>query len=307
MKNHNVPSAPSFTIGRRAFVKWAGAGILLMASPAYAIDLFKLIDPEGKNKDVQRSKQALEGVTGIVQSAEGIDYQSELTIGETLALEGFQRYGLPVKKNAIQDYVNTLGNALAKNSDRPEIPYHFVVVDSPIYNAFSCPGGIIFVSRALIEGMQDESELACVLAHEVAHVAYKHALTSVRRAKFFEGAAKVGTISMDGEKGQKYRDMVGNLQTVLFDKGLDKAMEYEADESGMEVAYRTGYDPTGMIRVLEMLQRKEKNATHQGSWFSTHPPLPLRIEKCRGWKKKYPDADQMARVKGRFTHVCGLL
>ncbi len=105
---------------------------------------------------------------------------------------------------------------------------------------------------------------------------------------------------MDGAEGQQFRDMVGNLQNVLFDQGLDKGMEYEADESAMEVAYRTGYDPNGMIRVLEMLQKKEANATSKGSWFSTHPPLSSRLEKCYQLQKKYPDSGQMATVKNRF-------
>ena len=273
----------------------------LLAAPAHAFDIFKVLDPEGKNKDIQRAKQALEGVSGMVQSAEEIDYTSEFTIGESLALEGFQRYGLPVKEDRLQKYVNTLGNAVAKNSSRPQIPYYFVVVDSPVYCAFSCPGGIIFVSKALFKGMKDEAELACVLAHEVSHVSHKHALTSVKRAKFFEGAAKIGTLHMDGEEGKQYRDLVGNLQSVLFDKGLDQNMEFEADASAMEVAYRTGYDPYGMIRVLRMLQQQEAAATKKGSWFSTHPPLATRIDRCTALQKNYPDADDLARVEKRFN------
>lgn len=288
------------TANRRNFLKLAGPLALFLSCPAYAFDLFKVIDPEGKNSDINKAKQALEGLTGIVQSSKGIDYKSEFTIGETLALEGFQRFGLPVKNEKLQKYVTTLGNAVAKNSKRPDINYYFVVVDTPIYNAFACPGGIIFVSGTLVKGMKDEAELACVLAHEVAHVAFKHALRSVRRAKFFESAAKIGTVNMDGAKGKQFRDMVGNMQNVLFDKGLDKGMEYEADESGMDVAYRTGYDPGGLIRVLKMLQKKEATSTSRGSWFSTHPPLSSRLEKCYQLQKKYPDAGQMATVKNRF-------
>jgi len=294
-------------INRRNFLKLAGPFALFLSCPAYGFDLFKAIDPEGKNKDIQKAKQALEGLTGIVQSAEGIDYKSEFTIGETLALEGFQRFGLPVKNDRLQTYVNTLGNAVAKNSPRPGIAYYFVVVDSPIYNAFSCPGGIIFVSSALVKGMKNEAELACVLAHEVAHVAHKHALSSVRRAKFLESAAKIGTVNMEGAEGKQYRDMVGNLQTVLFDKGLDKNKEYEADQSGMDVAYRTGYDPRGLIGVLKMLQQKEATATSKGSWFSTHPPLESRIVKCDQRQKHYPDAGQMATAKKRFLTYRNML
>jgi predicted Zn-dependent protease len=292
---------------RRNFLKMAGPFALFFSCPAYAFDLFKIIDPGGQNSDIQKAKQALEGLTGIVQSAEGIDYKSEFTIGETLALEGFQRFGLPVKNEKLQKYVTTLGNAVAKNSTRPDITYYFVVVDTPIYNAFACPGEIVFVSGALVKGMNDEAELACVLAHEVAHVAHKHALGSVRRAKFFESAAKIGTVNMKGDQGKQFRDMVGNLQNVLFDQGLDKGMEYEADESGMDVAYRTGYDPNGLIRVLKMLQKKEAGATSKGSWFSTHPPLSSRLEKCYQLQKEYPDAAQMATVKNRFRAYRNML
>ncbi|MBC2716230.1 MAG: M48 family metalloprotease [Desulfobacteraceae bacterium] len=300
MNNPKDISPNNSVSSRRNFLKLAGPFALFLSCPAYAFDLFKIIDPDGQNSDIQKAKQALEGLTGIVQSAEGIDYKSEFTIGETLALEGFQRYGLPVKNKKLQTYVNTLGNAVAQNSMRPDITYYFVVVDTPIYNAFSCPGGIVFVSGSLVKGMNDESELACVLSHEVAHVAHKHALSSVRRAKFFESAAKIGTINMKGDQGKQYQEMVGGLQTMLFDKGLDKGMEYEADESAMAVAYRTGYDPNGLIRVLKMLQQKEATATSKGSWFSTHPPLSSRLEKCYQWQKKYPDAAQMATVVTRF-------
>ncbi len=307
MKNYNPSFSKRSATNRRGFLKYLGPFLVLLSSPAFAFNIFKVLDPEGKNEEIQKARQAIEGLTGIIQSAEGLDYKSEFTIGESLALEGFQRYGLPLKNDRVQKYVNTLGNAVAKNSTRPEIPYYFVVVDSPIYNAFSCPGGIVFLSKSLVKGMNSEAELACVLSHEVAHVSHKHALSSVRRAKFFEGAAKIGTINMDGQDGRKYRDMVGNLQTVLFDKGLDKAMEYEADQSAMDVAYRTGYDPAGMIRVLKMLKKKEATATIKGSWFSTHPPLSSRIEKCNHWKGKYPDANQMARVKKRFMRYRQML
>ena len=294
-------------INRRAFLKLAGPLAILLSTPAFAFDLFKIIDPEGKNKDIQKAKQALEGLSSITQSIEGIDYKSEFTIGETLALEGFKRYGMPVKNKKLQSYVNTLGNAVAKNSTRPDIPYFFVVVDSPIYNAFACPGGIIFISSTLFQGMRDEAELACVLGHEVGHVAHKHALSSIQRAKFFEGAAKIGTVNMKGDRGKQYQNMVGDLQNILFDKGLDKNMEYEADQAGMETAYRTGYDPTGLIRVLQMLQRKQATATSKGSWFSTHPPLSSRLEECAESRQKYPDAADMATVKTRFMRYQKLL
>lgn len=293
---------------RRQFLQLAAPLALgLVAAPACAFDLFKALDPEGKNKDIQKARQAVEGLGSIAQSATGIDYETEFAIGESLALEGFQRYGLPVDDTELQKYVNTVGRAVAKNAVRPEINYHFVIVQSPVYNAFACPGGIVFLSARLVKSMEDEAELACVLAHEVAHVSHKHALQSIRRAKFFEGVGKIGTLNMDGEEGKKYRNMIGDLQGVLFDRGLDKTMEYEADQSAMECAYRTGYDPRGMIRVLEMLKANRQNAKKKGSWFSTHPPLNSRLQRCRQHLDKYPDGASLATVEGRFKRYRKLI
>jgi predicted Zn-dependent protease len=285
---------------RRGFIRFLWAAGVVAASPAFAFDIFKALDPEGKSKDIQRAKTIFDGTSNIISSATDMDYKSEFAIGESLALEGFKRYGLPVKSKNLQQYVNLIGNSVARNSLRPSISYYFVTVDSPLYNAFSCPGGIIFVSSALLKAMKDEAELACVLAHEVAHVGHKHALQSIKRAKFFEGVGKISTVNMKGEDGKKFRNMIGGLQETLFDKGLDQGMEFEADESGMEIAYRTGYNPDGLVRVLKMLKKKEETAKKKGSWFSTHPPLSERISKCKKSLEKYPDAAELAEVKKRF-------
>ena len=257
--------------------------------------LDKLMDPKSKENKI------LTGAVSLLGSASEIDYQSERTIGESLALEGFRRYGLPVKNKALQKYVNLVGNAVARNSDRPEIPYNFVVVESPLQNAFSCPGGIIFVSSGLMKTLQSEDQLAGILAHEVAHVGHKHALKSIQRARFFNGVGKITSATMKGEKGKEFEDMIGGLQNTLFDKGLDQNMEFEADTSAMETAYRTGYDPGGLIRVLKKLKRIQTASTQKGSWFSTHPPLGQRIRNCQNQLRRYPDAKTMAHLPDRFN------
>jgi predicted Zn-dependent protease len=207
---------------------------------------------------------------------------------------------MPVKDPDLQKYVNLVGNAVARNSLRPEIPYQFVVVESPLQNAFSCPGGIIFISSGLLQTIQDEAQLAGILAHEVAHVAHKHALQSIQRAQFFKGVGKITSATMEGKKGKEFEDMIGNLQETLFDKGLDQNMEFEADKSAMKTAYRTGYDPEGIIEVLRDLKKIEARSQKQGSWFSTHPPLGERIGKCEAEMRQYPDAKSLARVPARY-------
>ena len=257
--------------------------------------LDKLMDPESKERKM------LEGATTLLSAAGEIDYESERTIGESLALEGFRRYGLPVDDPELQRYVNLVGLAVARNSQRPTIPYAFVVVDSPLQNAFSCPGGIIFVAQGLLNTIEDEAQLACILAHEVAHVGHKHALQSIKRARFFKGVGEITSATMEGQKGEQFEAMIGDLQNVLFDKGLDQSMEFEADISAMKTAYRTGYDPRGIILVLKRLRDIQAQSTKKGSWFSTHPPLSERIQKCEMQLGHYPDAAQLAHDKDRFT------
>ena len=259
--------------------------------------LDSLLDPNSKESKI------LQGATSILSSTGEINYKSELTIGESLALEGFGRYGMPVKDSSLQEYVNLVGMAVARNSIRPEIPYYFVVVKSPLQNAFACPGGIIFLSSGLLNTVQTEAQLAGVLAHEVAHVAHKHALKSIQRARFFKGVGTITAATMEGEKGKQFEDMIGGLENILFDKGLDKNMEFEADQSALETTYRTGYDPDGLVEVLKELKRIEASSTKKGSWFSTHPPLSERIGKCQTQLKNYPDRASLAELPDRFKDI----
>ncbi len=272
-----------------------GSGPLVEEGPLRLAGLLEqLLNPESKERKI------LDGATSILSSTGEIDFKSERTIGESLALEAFRRYGMPVNDPALQKYVNLVGLAVARNSLRPEIPYVFVVVDSPLQNAFSCPGGIIFISSALFKTMESEAQLAGVLAHEVAHVAHKHALKSIKRARFFQGVGKITSATMEGDKGKQFEDMIGDLQNILFDKGLDQSMEFEADQSAMETAYRTGYNPTGLLEVLKELKRIEAGSKKKGSWFSTHPPLSERLKKGREQLPLYPDRANLAQLPKRF-------
>lgn len=265
-------------------------------SAGFFDEVQKFVKPDSKEGKI------LSGATQVLSSSKEIDYKTERVIGESLALEGLQRFGNPVKNEALQRYVNLIGNALAANSKRATIPYQFAVLESQVQNAFAVPGGVIFVSRALVSILDDESELAAVLAHEIGHVAAKHALKSTQRAQLLEGVGTITAASVGGSKGKKFAAAIGDMQSVLFDKGLDKEMEYEADAASMETTYRTGYDPSAMIRVLEKLQKVEATSKDKrGSWFSTHPPLSGRITRLQEQLQKYPDYSSLASVRDRFA------
>ncbi|MDD2366931.1 MAG: M48 family metalloprotease [Desulfuromonadaceae bacterium] len=266
------------------------------ASAGFFDKLQKFSNPDSKESKI------LSGVTQIASSSKEIDYATERNIGESLALEGLQRFGNPVKNETLQIYVNKIGTAVAVNSKRATIPYQFAVLDSPVQNAFAVPGGVIFVSNALVSILDNEAELAAVLAHEIGHVSAKHALKSTQRAQLLQGVGTITAASIKGNKGKQFASAIGDMQAVLFDKGLDKNMEFEADYAAMETTYRTGYDPSAMITVLEKLQKIEASSKDKnGSWFSTHPPLAERIARLRTQLQKYPDYPSMANVKDRFV------
>ncbi|MBF0102239.1 MAG: M48 family metalloprotease [Desulfobacterales bacterium] len=274
-------------------------------SDSHSIQIATIFDTlvdsiEKDTKKANKIKQILEGTGNILSSTMDMDYQTEFSIGESLALEGLNRYGLSIQDSELQRYVNLMGNALAKNSIRFEIPYYVMIVNSSIYNAFACPGGIIFITSSLVELMNDESELAGVIAHEIAHVALKHAVQTLKRSNFFQGVGKITAATMKKNKGQQMYQIINGLQTVLFDTGLDKQMEFEADRMGMDIAYRTGYDPRGLIRVLQALSMQRAFTHQKGSWFSTHPPLSERINACNQNSSQYLDAKELARVANRF-------
>ncbi|MDZ4186348.1 MAG: M48 family metallopeptidase [Desulfuromonadales bacterium] len=267
--------------------------VAVTASAAWMDQLQKLADPESKERKI------LSGTTQVLSSSKEIDYITERTIGEALALESMQRFGKPVAKETMQQYVNLVGAVVAQSSLRSTIPYHFTVLDSSVQNAFAAPGGMIFISKALLETLTDEAELAAVLAHEIGHVAAKHALKSTQRAQFLQGVGTI-TAATSGGKGKEYQALIGDLQNKLFDQGLDKSMEFEADLAAMETSYRAGYNPLAMIRVLERLQKLEASSVKKGSWFSTHPPLKERIARLKREQARYPDAATLAELPERF-------
>ena len=278
---------------KRYLLIFSCLAVAVTANAAWMDQLQKLADPESKERKI------LSGTTQVLSSSKEIDYTTERTIGEALALESMQRFGRPVDNESIQQYVNLVGAVVAQSSLRSTIPYHFTVLDSPVQNAFAAPGGVIFISKALLATLNDEAELAAVLAHEIGHVAAKHALKSTQRAQFLQGVGTI-TAATSGDKGKEYQALIGDLQSKLFDQGLDKKMEFEADLAAMETTYRAGYNPLAMIRVLERLKKIEASSVKKGSWFSTHPPLNERIARLKKEKNRYPDAATLAELPARF-------
>ena len=193
--------------------------LIMLSLPSLSLSASLLDNIQVFANPDSKEAEMLSGAVQMLAGAKDIDYPTERTIGESLSLEGLQRFGTPVKNELLQQYVNLVGTAVACNSKRATIPYQFAVLDSSVQNAFAVPGGIIFISRALVGILENEAELAAVLAHEIGHVSAKHALTTIQRTQMLQGAGKVAAVGIGGEKGKKYAATITGLQTALFDKG----------------------------------------------------------------------------------------
>lgn len=197
--------------------------------------------------------------------------QEELATGEMVA--GQLLGATKLLPNAeLQKYVNLVGRRVADQSDRPQLPWAFGVVDSSAVNAFAGPGGYILVTSAALQMLETEDELAAVLAHEVAHVIRKHHYRVVRKQKMLEfGAAAVKI-----EDGSGMAEKMSQMVAQILARGLDQKSEFEADRDGMVYAARAGYDASALIRVLEKLSALSKNDKAAELLLSTHPSTDAR-------------------------------
>ena len=176
----------------------------------------------------------------------------------------------------LQRYVNQLGRWLASQSERPDLPWHFAVIDSPDLNAFAIPGGYILITRGLYQSLSDPAELAGVLAHEIAHVVARHHLKAELTTKVIkEGARRVGEVLTPGEE-EVSRRLVGTGASLISRK-LDQGVEFEADQMGIVLATRAGFDPFGLPSVLTKLEALPNTDNRVSLLFRTHPLPAARL------------------------------
>lgn len=209
--------------------------------------------------------------------AGGVNFYSieqEMAMGKQLADE-VQKQARMVDDPILSEYLNRVGQNLARNSDA-KMPITFRIIDSDSVNAFTLPGGYIFVNSGLIRLAETEAELAGALAHEIAHSAARHSTRQQTRAQI-ANLATVPLILLGGWTGYAVRQGAGFGIPMAF-LSFSRAFEGEADMLGLEYMYKAGYDPTASIDFFERIQSLEK--TRPGAVakvFATHPMTDDRI------------------------------
>src|SRR3954464_4381642 len=179
----------------------------------------------------------------------------------------------------LTSYVNTVGQKLAAVADR-KLPYEFVVLDNSVPNAWALPGGKIAVNRGLLTALDNESELAAVLGHEIVHAAARHGAKAQERGTLMQAGLAVAQIGAAVEgvdqnlSGLLLQGAGVGAQMAQMKYGRDQ--ELEADQYGMRYMKRAGYDPTGAVTLQEKFVKIANEGEHKQSWveglFASHPP-----------------------------------
>jgi predicted Zn-dependent protease len=245
----------------RSAIPVALAALSLVATGAFAGDKKKNPEEIG-NRDVGK----------------GVNFYSlekEIGLGKQLAQE-VERQAKIIDDPVIAEYVSRVGQNLVRNSDA-KVPFTIKVLDSEEVNAFALPGGFFFVNSGLILKAESESELAGVMAHEIAHVAARHGTKQATRGDL-ANIATIPLIFMGGWAGYAIRQGAG-LAIPLGFLQFSQAFEREADYLGLQYLYKSGYDPNSFVDFFEKIQSLEKRKPGSLSKvFSTHPMTDNRIK-----------------------------
>ncbi len=194
--------------------------------------------------------------------------EEEVRIGRQIA--GNLLGAVPlVRDDALQRYVNLVGNWVAQQSGRNEVTWRFGVLDTEAINAFAAPGGYVFVTKGLYRMLDNEAELAGVLGHEIAHITKKHHLKVLKQSTLI-GALGQAASQKAQDSDQVVQNLIGNGAEIMA-RGLDKNAEYEADRVGIVFAARAGYDPWGLPGVLQALAGLPSGDNRTSLLYKTHP------------------------------------
>lgn len=241
---------------------------------ASALALAQLVACAGGVPSVGDLTSAVAIAKGASDSMREIPVAEEVQIGHTVSASLLG--AAPLTENARQQaYVNSVGMWLAMNSGRPDLPWQFGIIDSETVNAFAAPGGYIFVTRGLVERCNSEAELAGVLAHEISHVVAKHQLADIQKNARKGVLLDVASLKSGGLTGDAAR-AVARVGMEGFVRGLSREDELEADSMGVELAARSGYDPYGLVVVLQTLESEGQDST-TAMFLKTHPAPSDRI------------------------------
>lgn len=233
----------------------------------------------------------------------------EIALGNRAAPQFEKEFGEKVNSPQLQKYIAEVGAKLAAVSDRP-MPYQYALLSSNIPNAFALPGGKIYITVGLFKHMTNERQLAAVLAHETVHVAAKHSVQGMQRQMGAELFAELIGMIVGGESAETAR-ATSKFATGMANLRYGRNDESESDKYGLKYMQQAGYNPWGMVELLELLQSlSDSQPGLFGDLLATHPLTSTRIKDVRNiirqsysaYSPRTPDPNTQ-----RFNQMRGLL
>ncbi|PIU53958.1 MAG: peptidase M48 [Deltaproteobacteria bacterium CG07_land_8_20_14_0_80_60_11] len=246
---------------------------------------------------------AYKGASKATEAARPITDSEEYYVGRAVAARILGKYKLDQNPKLTQ-YVNEVGETVARKSSRPNPfrGYHFAVLDTQEVNAFACPGGIIFITRGLIQTCNSEDQLAAVLAHEVGHVANKDGINSISQARWTEVWTAMGKEAVTMYGGSVAAGLVSLFEGSIDDvfktivvNGYSRQAEETADAAALTELTKAGYDPSAMVALLTALEAKGKGAS--SGIFKTHPPTSERLARVKTSVGQSPAESQGEKIR----------
>ncbi|MEI6243678.1 MAG: M48 family metalloprotease [Acidobacteriota bacterium] len=241
-------------------------GALLIALPASA-QLGGLSKAKAALDKGQKAKDAIDSL--IFTDAE------ELALGQQVSDKLRERYGV-VQDKAVHKYVTLVGSVLAQASSRPALAWKFIVLDTDGVNAYASPGGFIHITRGALALLENESELAGVLGHEISHVTEKHTINSIRKNN---GEKILSDLGGSSNRAQLLGAFADKLYDNVFQGVYDRGDELDADEKGAALSNKAGYAPAGLGTFLKRLDDRNKDQAERNGLFASHPDTKERIDK----------------------------
>ncbi len=223
--------------------------------------------------DIGDAIKGADAAKKVAKGAAGISLKEELDVGGSLAMEIAFRKGGILKDPVLTKRVATIGKALTLYCTRPDLDFTFAILDNPEINAFSSPGGYVFVTKGLVDSCKSDHQLASVMAHEIAHVTRRHVLKLIAGKELTQGLL-AGASMAGGGDFSGFDNLVGKIAESIMDNGMPKDDEYDADREGTLLAYDAGFPPRTLRDYLADLDKKNNEKA-----FPKYPKTRDRVER----------------------------
>ena len=248
-------------------------------------------------------------VKSIGKASRPLAEDEEYYVGRAVAARITSTYPL-YRNSRMTDYLNLIGQTIALHTDKPTTfgGYHFALLDSPEINAFACPGGIILITRGMLDSVKSEDELAAVLAHEIGHIIHGDGIAAIQSSRWSEALMVIGS-NAAREFGPKqtaqlvslFEGSIDDVFKTLVVNGYGRDQEKAADVAALGYLAAAGYDPRGLTGYLKRLEQAGKGS--KGGILATHPGTEERLENVNEATLAAADTSALPKRNKRFADM----